>query len=52
MVLLLRVEHRAVLQPEQFRDMTPGRVLKVQVAQKERIPEGTAGRVGRSPTHP
>lgn len=52
MVWLLGGEHRAGLQPEKFRDMTPGRVLRVQVAQKERIPKGMAGMVGRSPTHP
>lgn len=39
--------HRAGLLPEQFRGMMPRRVLRLQLPQKERIPEGMAYRWAR-----
>lgn len=51
MVWLLGGEHRTGLPPEQFRGMMPGRVLRLQPPQKERIPEGMAqGWAGVLPT--
>lgn len=51
MLWLLGGEHRAGLLPEQSKGMMPARVLRLQLPQKERIPEGMAqGWAGAPPT--